>query len=227
MRCHNAGLGSSPFARHYLGNHYLFSLPRGTKMFQFPRLASCIRRMAVLQTAGLSHSEIPGSKVICTYPRLIAAYHVLLRLHEPRHPPCALSYFLYDCCVFLLVVGCWLSVCYLLPSSSSFTFTTTAHTFSCIFVKSSSFGKLIHSSWNLSFTYLQFCLVSICQRSLGNEELRMKNEEYELLFSLNFFFSVPSSFPEWRITDSNRWPPACKAGALANWANPPGIWCNS
>ena len=101
MRCHKAGLGSSPVARHYWGNHCLFSLPRGTKMFQFPRLASCIRRMTVLQTAGLSHSEIPGSKVICTYPRLIAAYHVLLRLHEPRHPPCALSYFLYDwlCCL--------------------------------------------------------------------------------------------------------------------------------
>ena len=48
---------------------------------------------AVLQTAGLSHSEIPGSEVICTYPRLIAAYHVLHRLREPRHPPCALSYF--------------------------------------------------------------------------------------------------------------------------------------
>ena len=26
---------------------------------------------------------------------------------------------------------------------------------------------------------------------------------------------------QWRITDSNRWPPACKAGALASWANPP------
>ena len=25
----------------------------------------------------------------------------------------------------------------------------------------------------------------------------------------------------WRITESNRWPPACKAGALASWANPP------
>ena len=99
--CDVCGLGCSPFARHYLGNHCLFSLPRGTKMFQFPRFASCIRRMTVLQTAGLSHSEIPGSKVICTYPRLIAAYHVLLRLHEPRHPPCALSYFLYDwlCCL--------------------------------------------------------------------------------------------------------------------------------
>ena len=50
--------------------------------------------MTGLQPAGLSHSEIPGSKVICTYPRLIAAYHVLHRLREPRHPPCALSYFL-------------------------------------------------------------------------------------------------------------------------------------
>ena len=24
MRCHNAGLGSSPVARHYWGNHYYF-----------------------------------------------------------------------------------------------------------------------------------------------------------------------------------------------------------
>ena len=47
-----------------------------------------------LQPDGLSHSEILRSKVICTYPRLIAAYHVLHRLREPRHPPCALSYFL-------------------------------------------------------------------------------------------------------------------------------------
>ena len=73
----------------------LFSLPAGTKMFQFPAFASRQKnRMTVLQTAGLSHSEIPGSKVICTYPGLIAAYRVLHRLREPRHPPCALSYFL-------------------------------------------------------------------------------------------------------------------------------------
>ena len=38
----NAGLGSSPVARHYWGNHCLFSLPRGTKMFQFPRFASTL-----------------------------------------------------------------------------------------------------------------------------------------------------------------------------------------
>ena len=39
---------------------------------------------------GLPHSEIPGSKVVCTSPRLIAAYHVLHRLSVPRHPPFAL-----------------------------------------------------------------------------------------------------------------------------------------
>ena len=53
--------------------------------------------MTVLQTDGLSHSEIRGSRDICSYPRLIAAYHVLHRLHEPRHPPCALIHFLGRC----------------------------------------------------------------------------------------------------------------------------------
>ena len=42
---------------------------------------------------GFPHSEISGSKVICTFPKLIAAYHVLHRLHVPRHPPYTLSSF--------------------------------------------------------------------------------------------------------------------------------------
>ena len=46
-----------------------------------------------LQVIGLSHSEIRGSRDICSYPRLIAAYHVLHRLREPRHPPDALTSF--------------------------------------------------------------------------------------------------------------------------------------
>ena len=36
------GLGCSPVARRYWGNHVLFSLPLGTKMFQFPRFASAM-----------------------------------------------------------------------------------------------------------------------------------------------------------------------------------------
>ena len=73
----------------------LFSFPPGTKMFQFPGLALPHKaEVPVLQTGGLSHSEIRGSTVTCTYPRLVAACHVLRRLREPRHPPCALNYFL-------------------------------------------------------------------------------------------------------------------------------------
>jgi hypothetical protein len=60
-------------------------------MFQFPGFAPF--RVTGLQPAGLPHSEIRGSKLTCSSPRLIAAYHVLHRLQEPRHPPCALIRF--------------------------------------------------------------------------------------------------------------------------------------
>ena len=40
--------------------------------------------------AGLPHSDICGSKLICSSPQLFAAYHVFHRLLVPRHPPCAL-----------------------------------------------------------------------------------------------------------------------------------------
>ena len=40
--------------------------------------------------SGFPHSDIRGSKVVRTSPRLIAAYHVLHRLSMPRHPPNAL-----------------------------------------------------------------------------------------------------------------------------------------
>jgi hypothetical protein len=41
--------------------------------------------------AGLPHSEISGSRLVCSSPELFAAYHVLHRLLTPRHPPSALS----------------------------------------------------------------------------------------------------------------------------------------
>ena len=63
-------------------------------MFQFAAFAHAMH-VGDLQSPGLPHSEIFGSRVICTSPKLIAAYHVLLRLREPRHPPVALSYFFY------------------------------------------------------------------------------------------------------------------------------------
>ena len=77
-----------------LAQSLLFSSPMGNEMFQFPTFASLIQGIPDLQSGGLPHSEILGLMVICTYPKLIAAYHVLLRLREPRHPPFALAYFL-------------------------------------------------------------------------------------------------------------------------------------
>ena len=50
--------------------------------------------MSGLLPDGLSHSEISGSNLVCKSPELFAAYHVFLRLQEPRHPPYALNYFL-------------------------------------------------------------------------------------------------------------------------------------
>ena len=42
-------------------------------------------------SCGFPHSDISGSRDICSSPKLIAAYHVFLRPLVPRHPPCALS----------------------------------------------------------------------------------------------------------------------------------------
>ena len=47
--------------------------------------------MTEVCSAGFSHSEISGSKDICSSPKLFAAYHVFHRLLVPRHPPYALS----------------------------------------------------------------------------------------------------------------------------------------
>ena len=54
----------------------------------------------ILQIARLPHSDIHGSIRICQSPWLIAAYRVLRRLQEPRHPPYALSNFLLTFCSF-------------------------------------------------------------------------------------------------------------------------------
>ena len=44
----------------------------------------------------MSHTEIFGSKLAYSSPKLIAVYHVLLRLSVPRHPPHALKRLIYE-----------------------------------------------------------------------------------------------------------------------------------
>ena len=89
----SSGLGCAPFARHYLGYHCCFLFLPVLRCFSSRGSPPYSVWVTVRQTAGLPHSEIRGSQVACTSPRLIAACRVLRRLPEPRHPPYALSYF--------------------------------------------------------------------------------------------------------------------------------------
>ena len=90
--CRNIfGLGCSAFARHYLRNHYYFLFLRVLRCFSSPGWPDDYHHIIA---DGFPHSDICGSRVICTSPQLFAAYHVLHRLREPRHPPYALCYFL-------------------------------------------------------------------------------------------------------------------------------------
>ena len=132
-----------------------------------------------LQCIRFPHSDICGSNRICQSPQLFAAYHVFLRLWEPRHSPCALSNLLITLS-FLLNVDCS-------------TFTTS-----------------INSNMSKNFccynTVNQYLIVLFC------------------ITIVTFHYPYAIFFLLWRITESNRWPPACKAGALASWANPPNLF---
>ena len=74
------GLGCSPFARHYWGNHVLFSLPPGTKMFQFPGFASCPRQDCRPSACRVAPFRDPGIKGRLHLP---PAYRSLPRLSSP------------------------------------------------------------------------------------------------------------------------------------------------
>ena len=66
---------------------------------------------------GFPHSDIHGSRLICSSPWLFAAYHVFLRLLVPRHPPCALV--------------CLISIYSVIPVITSFKATTLTSWSSC------------------------------------------------------------------------------------------------
>ena len=89
-----------------------------------PRVRLSLGEISCLQHDGLPHSEIAGSKVVCTYPTLIAAYHVLHRLFEPRHPPSALLLSSF----FIFTTRCALRtpflICFLSTNTSKISFTT-------------------------------------------------------------------------------------------------------
>ena len=55
-------MGYSPVARHYWGNHCLFSLPAGTKMFQFPAFASALSGYQSFRLVGCPIRKSPDQR---------------------------------------------------------------------------------------------------------------------------------------------------------------------
>ena len=77
-----------------LAESRLMSFPPATEMFQFAGFAPCGYGFTARcrRSGGLPHSEILGSTLARSSPRLIATCYVLHRLSMPRHPPDALAY---------------------------------------------------------------------------------------------------------------------------------------
>src|ERR671918_1834723 len=93
--CKHDGLGCSAFARRYWRNHCCFLFLWVLRWFTSPRCLHTAYGFSGgsfgISQRGFPHSEIPGSKLVCSSPGLFAAYHVLHRLLAPRHSPYALS----------------------------------------------------------------------------------------------------------------------------------------
>ena len=84
-------LGSSLFARHYSGNHYYFLFLSLLRCFSSGGWLSF--EYYTFSIVGCPIRRSRDITLVCSFPWLIAAYHVLHRLSDPRHPPCALSCF--------------------------------------------------------------------------------------------------------------------------------------
>ena len=74
-----SGLGSAPFARHYSGYRLFFLFLRVLRCFSSPG-SPHLAMVIDLQSIGLPHSDMHGSRPVCRSPCLFAAYHVLPRL---------------------------------------------------------------------------------------------------------------------------------------------------
>ncbi len=91
LAARHQGLGYSRFARHYSGNHYCFLFLSLLRCFSSGGWLSF--EWYIFNVPGCPIRKSSDITLVCSSPKLIAAYHVLHRLSDPRHPPCALNCF--------------------------------------------------------------------------------------------------------------------------------------
>ena len=158
---------------------------------------------------GFPHSEIPGSKLICSSPRLIAACHVLLRLLMPRHSPYALFRlnFLYS----LVLLNClsFLNKIIIFRIEKVFSFSCRLSTFrwNCI-ASFDAFTLFWKDSINFSIFVLFNLFVSLTHSSKFKFEffrLPIRLSSFIMPSVVRLFFSrrSPVHFPiVWRLSYS-------------------------
>ena len=164
------------------------------------------------------HSEICGSKLICSSPQLIAACHVLHRLLMPRHSPCALVrlnflslfFYLLNCLSFLTNI-------FSVINSSVKRFYPFA------------FLNLLHLSVKLYFT--QIFRKDLLEFDLTNLNLNpfLSLSSYLFVSTLQYtlfgfqwtYMRTTKLLAWWAQVDSNHRPRAYQARALTTWAMSP------
>ena len=175
-------------------------------------------------TAGFPHSEICGSKLVCQLP---AAYRRLLR---PSSPVIAKASTM---CTYSLVPITLTSVRLEQRRYKEFEFSVCRIQRRFDFCFENSFDTLLMI---VAITTHQ----SLLLRSSQTHQLGLINLYYffQIVKELNSFFDRLKIKPKspaqahrlrfdifwWRLTGSNRRPPACKAGALPAELNPRNFW---
>ena len=161
------------------------------------------------EPAGLPHSEISGSKLICSSPKLIAACRVFHRLLMPRHSPCTLYSLTFCLVTFWFSNKKFLELCRLLRGINCSLFypflLKSFHKLKC-------FTSLL-LAWY--FWYLDLALFSF-QGAISNSfsEIRFQHSAFlnAEIQPLNWW---------WAQVDSNHRPRAYQARALTCWAMSP------
>ena len=116
------------------------------------------------------HSEISGSMLICSSPKLIAAYHVFHRLPVPRHSPCALVRLTFQ----TFFKNIWYPLDSLLPTKIMLPF-------------------LLKLQYFLKRTYYNLCFAVIIQFSRYVLVMFLKARSPETLFLITWWAKMDSN----------------------------------
>ena len=181
-----------------------------------------------LHCTGLPHSDTDGSPRVCRSPSLFAAYRVLRRRLEPRHPPGALLLILSLPNKTNVLPRSRTSAIDSIPERIKPFFSFLIYSLTFLQARSKPYPKLSRRKASVAFTLF----LSACQRTKPSAACLRKLTEAGaslkrlLLNSLLIFSSLPLKTSKhtlysctpywWRMSESNRRPPACKAGALAS-----------